>query len=113
ALEGAAEQAAASAAAPKPAPVEHPPASHHAHPHPGAAGEPLDAAALVAPEETALEGAADSEPAASEEDEGDAKAREDFQKLAERRVRLGLLLDEVGRSNNITVSQEELNQALT
>ena len=28
-------------------------------------------------------------------------------------MRLGLLLAEVGRNNNITVSQEELNQALT
>ena len=35
------------------------------------------------------------------------------QDLAERRVRLGLLLAEVGRNNNITVTQDELNQALT
>jgi trigger factor len=28
-------------------------------------------------------------------------------------VRLGLLLAEVGRSNNITVTQDELNQAIT
>ena len=33
--------------------------------------------------------------------------------IAERRVRLGLLLAEVGRSNNITVTQDELNQAIT
>ena len=32
--------------------------------------------------------------------------------IAERRVRLGLLLAEVGRNNNITVTQDELNQAL-
>ena len=112
ALEGASERSPASAEAPKPAVEEHEPASHHAHPHPGAADEPVDAAALIAPEETALEGASDSEPAAAD-DEEDAKAREDFTKLAERRVRLGLLLAEVGRNNNISVSQEELNQALT
>jgi trigger factor len=79
-----------------------------------AADEPLDAAALVAPEETALEGASDSEPATTAaEQEDEEEAREEYRKLAERRVRLGLLLAEVGRSNNITVSQEELNQALT
>jgi trigger factor len=35
-----------------------------------------------------------------------------YRPIAERRVRLGLLLAEIGRSNNITVTQEELNQAL-
>ena len=44
--------------------------------------------------------------------EDDEKARAEFQRIAERRVRLGLLLAEVGRNNNITVSQEEVNQAL-
>src|SRR5439155_20486839 len=33
--------------------------------------------------------------------------------IAERRVRLGLLLAEVGRNNNITVSQDEINHAIT
>jgi trigger factor len=37
----------------------------------------------------------------------------DYRRIAERRVRLGLLLAEVGRSNNITVTQDELNQAIT
>src|SRR5439155_25340424 len=74
------------------------------------AEEPLDAAAVIAPEETALEGASDSEPAASEED--DENLKEEYRRIAERRVRLGLLLAEVGRNNNITVTQEELNQAL-
>src|SRR5579875_2734901 len=36
----------------------------------------------------------------------------EYRRLAERRIRLGLLLAEIGRRNNITVSQEELNQAL-
>jgi trigger factor len=44
--------------------------------------------------------------------EDDEKLKAEYQTLAERRVRLGLLLAEVGRSANISVSQEELNQAL-
>lgn len=109
ALEGSSAQSPASAEADKPDEHEHEPAAHHATPH-GTATEPLDAAALIAPEETALEGASDSEPAASEEDED--KVKEEYRRIAERRVRLGLLLAEAGRANNITVTQEELNQAL-
>jgi hypothetical protein len=111
ALEGASERAPVGAEAPKPEGHESAAPSHHAVSHPGSAAEPLDAAALVAPEETALEGASDSEPATTE-DEDDEKARAEFQRIAERRVRLGLLLAEVGRNNNIMVSQEEVNQAL-
>ncbi|MEI6558438.1 MAG: trigger factor [Rhodospirillaceae bacterium] len=43
-------------------------------------------------------------------DEEEVKA--EYRAIAERRVRLGLLLSEVGRRNNIKVSQEELNRAL-
>ena len=115
ALEGASERAPSAAEAPQPHRQDqehgHEPASHHAVPHLGSTTEPIDAAALIAPEETALEGASDTEPASTEE-EDDAKARGEFQGIAERRVRLGLLLAEVGRNNNITVSQEEVNQAL-
>ena len=49
-------------------------------------------------------------PAAPTED--DEKLKGEYQSLAERRVRLGLLLADVGRNANITVSQDELNQAL-
>src|SRR6266851_4322499 len=63
ALEGASDRAPASTEAKKPEAREDPPAAHHATPHPGSAEEPIDAAAIVAPEETALEGASDSEPA--------------------------------------------------
>jgi hypothetical protein len=119
-LEGSSDRAPTTAEAAQPHQQDqehgHEPASHHAISHPGSVDEPLDAAALVAPEETALEGASDTEPATTEpaatEDEDDAKARAEFQRIAERRVRLGLLLAEVGRNNNITVSQEEVNQAL-
>jgi trigger factor len=112
ALEGASDREPAGA---EPAHPEEPEqALHHARPHPGSAEEPLDAAAVIAPEETALEGASDTEPAAAqpEPDPDEEKAREEYRRLADRRVRLGLLLAEVGRSNNITVTQDELNQAL-
>jgi trigger factor len=118
ALEGAAERSPASAEAEQPKPHEHAaPAAHEIPPAEGsaeAAVAPLDAAALVAPEETALEGASDAEPAVAEDDgdEEDEKARGEFLRVAERRIRLGLLLAEIGRNNNINVSQEELNQAL-
>lgn len=112
ALEGASERAPATAEAEKPAEHETEAAGHHAIPHPGSSGEPLDAAAVIAPEETALEGASDTEPAAPAGAEDAEKTRGEFRRIAERRVRLGLLLAEVGRDNNIQVSQEELNQAL-
>ncbi|MGH6975800.1 MAG: trigger factor, partial [Stellaceae bacterium] len=42
----------------------------------------------------------------------DAELRAEFQALSERRVRLGLLLNEVGRTNSITITAEELNRAV-
>jgi len=38
--------------------------------------------------------------------------RAEYRAIAERRVRLGLLLAKVGEDNSITVTQEDLNQAL-
>jgi trigger factor len=46
-------------------------------------------------------------------DQSDQAARAEYRKIAERRVRLGLLLAEVGRKNNITVTPDEVNQAIT
>ena len=46
----------------------------------------------------------------SDKSEEDFKA--DYKEIAERRVRLGLLLSEVGSRNNIEVNQEELNRAM-
>ena len=37
----------------------------------------------------------------------------EYRAIAERRVRLGLLLAEVGRNHNITVTPDEINRALT
>jgi len=42
----------------------------------------------------------------------DEELREEYRKVAERRVRLGLLLSEVGRRNNIEVSPEDLQGAV-
>ena len=42
----------------------------------------------------------------------DAPDEAEYRTIAERRVRLGLLLTEVGRRNDITVSQDDLNRAL-
>jgi len=50
------------------------------------------------------------------EDDDKAKSedelRAEYRAIAERRVRLGLLLAKVGEDNSITVTQEDLNQAL-
>jgi trigger factor len=47
-------------------------------------------------------------------DEGttEEKAREEYRAIAERRVRLGLVLAEIGARNNITVTDEELSRAV-
>ena len=42
----------------------------------------------------------------------DDELRDDYKDIAERRVRLGVLLSEVGRLNNIEVTQEEINRAI-
>ncbi|MDR3530285.1 MAG: trigger factor [Rhodopila sp.] len=49
-----------------------------------------------------------------EEDKGkdDETLKAEYRAIAERRVRLGLLLAEIGRINNITVSEQELDRAL-
>jgi trigger factor len=53
-------------------------------------------------------GRLDSDDAGKDE----ATLKAEYRAIAERRVRLGLLLNEVGRSNNIQVSREELGQAM-
>jgi trigger factor len=82
----------------------------------GAAAREAGSEAAAGGEEAAAggEAAADSAGEADSADESaeEAAARAEYRKIAERRVRLGLLLAEVGRANNITVTQEELNQAI-
>ena len=38
------------------------------------------------------------------------REREDYRRIAERRVRLGLLLSDIGQKNGIDISQQEMNQ---
>jgi trigger factor len=47
-------------------------------------------------------------------DEGttEEKAREDYRAIAERRVRLGLVIAEIGEKNNINVSEDQLRAAV-
>ncbi|MBI2262524.1 MAG: trigger factor [Caulobacterales bacterium] len=40
------------------------------------------------------------------------KLKEEYRKIAERRVRLGLVLAEIGRANNVQVTDQELNNAI-
>ncbi len=47
--------------------------------------------------------------AAKAEMEGD---REEYRRIAERRVRLGLLLSEIGQANGIEISQQEMNRLI-
>jgi trigger factor len=47
-----------------------------------------------------------------DEDTTEEKAQGEYRKIAERRVRLGLVLAQVGESADIKVSDEEVNQAL-
>ena len=44
--------------------------------------------------------------------EPDADQQEEFQDIANRRVRLGLLLNEIGRANNIQIGQDDMNKAM-
>ncbi len=67
------------------------------------------AAAESAPADAAA--SAPAEPV--EPPESEAAVKSEYRAIAERRVRLGLLLAEVGRAQSITVSPEEVNRALT
>jgi trigger factor len=49
---------------------------------------------------------------AEDADKDEEQLKEDYRDIAVRRVRLGLLLSEIGRRASIEISQEEMNQAL-
>ena len=48
----------------------------------------------------------------ADENTTEEKAREEYHAIAERRVRLGLVLAEIGEKNNITVTEDELSRAV-
>ena len=86
---------------------------------PPAAADP-DAASATAAADPDTASAAAAQPAAAEAspdssgaDQSEEAARAEYRRIAERRVRLGLLLAEVGRKNNITVTPDEVNQAIS
>jgi len=47
-----------------------------------------------------------------DDQKSEEEAKEEFQSIAMRRVQLGLLLAEIGRENNIQVSQDDINRAI-
>lgn len=49
---------------------------------------------------------------AGEAEKDEASVKAEYKDIAERRVRLGLVLAEVGGKNNITVTQDEINRAM-
>ncbi len=48
----------------------------------------------------------------ADENTTEEKAKAEYRAIAERRVRLGLVLAEIGEKNNITVSDDELNRSI-
>src|ERR671913_2013078 len=48
----------------------------------------------------------------ADEDSTEEEARADYRKIAERRVRLGLVLAQIGEKTDIKVSDDEVSQAL-
>jgi trigger factor len=48
----------------------------------------------------------------ADENTTEEKAKEEYRAIAERRVRLGLVLAEIGEKNTITVTDDELNRAV-
>lgn len=48
----------------------------------------------------------------SDAKKSEKKLKDEYRKIAERRVRLGLVLAEIGRENNVVVTDQELNNAV-
>jgi len=48
----------------------------------------------------------------ADEDTTEDKARDEYRKIADRRVRLGLVLSEIGEKNKITVTDDEVGRAV-
>ncbi|MDA1089218.1 MAG: trigger factor [Proteobacteria bacterium] len=54
----------------------------------------------------------DAKAAAPKDQKPDAEQEKEFREIAERRVRLGLLMSEVGRVNEVKINQEDVNRQL-
>ena len=81
--------------------------SHHFEVPPGMVEREFDSIWRQIEQDMEQSGGGWDEAGQSEEE-----ARADYRRIAERRGRLGLLLSEIGRRNNIAVPQEELNRAV-
>ena len=55
---------------------------------------------------------AESEKTFEDEGKTEEEARKEYREIAERRVRLGLVLSEIGEKNEISISDEELGRAM-
>jgi len=65
-------------------------------------------------EEQKKQAAESGDDAAQDDDDlNEEDQRAEFQQIAERRVRLGLLLSEIGKDNNIQILQEDITKAIT
>jgi trigger factor len=49
---------------------------------------------------------------AEDAEKTEEQLQKEYRKIAERRVRLGLILAEIGRANNVQVTEQELNEAI-
>ncbi len=56
---------------------------------------------------------ANSSKTFADEDTTEEEARQDYRKIAARRVRLGLVMSEIGEANTIEVTEEEVQRALS
>jgi trigger factor len=69
--------------------------------------------AAATPEEGKAEDEKKEDPAAEKKDaKSEEEQKAEFRSIAERRVRLGLMLSEVGRLNNIRLTQEDINRGM-
>jgi trigger factor len=55
---------------------------------------------------------ANSKRSFADENTTEEKARDEYRKIADRRVRLGLVLSEIGEKNNLTVTEDEVSRAV-
>lgn len=59
-----------------------------------------------------MQGLAQAGKTLADEEKSEEEAKAEYRKIAERRVRLGLLIGEIAEKNKVTVSQDEMRRAL-
>ena len=81
---------------------------HKFEPPPSLVGEEFDRVW-----KSVLQEMANEQKTFADENTTEEKAKAEYRAISERRVRLGLVLAEIGEKNNITVTEEELTRAVT